>query len=146
MGTLVISLGSLPVLALKVGADQIKLGRDPANDVVLPLPEVGDFHAILIPSREGALIQASKGEALLVNGKVVEAAALSSSDTTLLGGYRLRWLDAQYLPGAAPEDTGLAGSESHATSPVEQEVPAAGESTTGVVARVLVTLGRDAGL
>ena len=38
MGKLVISLGSLPVLAVEIGEQVVRIGRSTDNDLVLPLP------------------------------------------------------------------------------------------------------------
>jgi hypothetical protein len=45
MAKLAISLGSLPVLAVEVGTKPVRVGRSTDNDLVLPLPDVADFHA-----------------------------------------------------------------------------------------------------
>ncbi len=144
MGTLLISLGSLPVLALNVRGRELRLGRAPGNDVILPLPDVADSHALIVPSASSTSIQSIGGESLLVNGRAVERAELSPADVVMLGGYSLRWLgDEGSVTGGAAGDASLS-QESHATNPVDpQPHPQADD---GIVARVRVVVGRDLGL
>ena len=92
MGQLVISLGTLPILAFKVGEGTTRLGRDESNDIVLSLPEVAPFHAEIRRGGDCSSIHAMGDELLLVNGHAVEGAELSRRDAITLGGYRLEWL------------------------------------------------------
>jgi DNA-binding NtrC family response regulator len=93
MAQLVISLGSLPILAFRVGEGATRLGRDQSNDIVLSLPEVAPFHAEIRRHGDCSGIHAMGDELLLVNGHSVEGAELSPGDVITLGGYRLEWLD-----------------------------------------------------
>ncbi len=144
MGTLLVSLGSLPVLALRVSDRELRLGRAPGNDVILPLPDVADAHALVVPSGSSTTIQSIGGESLLVNGRAVERAELSPADVVMLGGDSLRWLgDEGPVAGGAAGDASLS-QESHETNPVDpQSQPQGGD---GLVARVRVVVGRDLGL
>jgi DNA-binding NtrC family response regulator len=91
MGRLSISLGSLPILAVTVDEEKTRLGRSRENEIVLPLPEIGETHAEIVSTDETAVIRACSGERLLVNGRSVDEATLADGDVVSLGGYRLVW-------------------------------------------------------
>ncbi|MGH7753496.1 MAG: sigma 54-interacting transcriptional regulator [Gemmatimonadales bacterium] len=141
MSRLLVSLGSLPLLSFKVPGDCVRLGRDPANDIVLSLPEAADFHAEITRQGGRAYIRSSNGEAVLVNGRATEGALLCEQDMITLGGYRLQWLTDE---GSRQEPTGSdpEPSASHPTIPLLEPEGAANRP----VSRLVVTGGRDAGL
>src|SRR5262245_56263343 len=93
MPKLIVSLGSLAVLALPLGPKPIRLGRSSDNDVILPLPEVADFHALLTPEGEEADLEAQPGESFVHEGRLVARVRLRSRTRVALGGYRLHLLD-----------------------------------------------------
>jgi DNA-binding NtrC family response regulator len=141
MSRLLVSLGSLPLLSFRVPDHSVRLGRDPANDIILSLPEAADFHAEITRQGLGAFIRSSNGEAVLVNGRATDGAPLSERDVITLGGYRLQWLTDEGAP-QAPAGADSQRPASHITSPLlESEEP-----PSGPVTRLVVTGGRDSGL
>jgi DNA-binding NtrC family response regulator len=127
---LLVSLGSLPLLAVRVPPGTLRLGRSPDNDIVLGLPEVADSHAVIVPSGPRAVIRSLAGEAILVNGRAAEEADLSNGDLVTLGGYRLRWIGDDRALGGVADDSVSSPVRSHATHPVEELSSAPGAPPT----------------
>jgi DNA-binding NtrC family response regulator len=126
MGKLAISLGSLPVLAVEIGEDVIRIGRSTDNDLVLPLPDVADIHAEISSTGEICEVSALEGESVYRGGDPVTRAALLPGDQIGLGCYRLRWL-ASESDRSLPESA-LAGARSHGTKPLERPAKSGGRA------------------
>jgi DNA-binding NtrC family response regulator len=139
MKRLEVLLGSLPILAFRLERSATRLGRAPDNDVVLPLPDVADFHATLHCGDDSVVIRAAAGETLLVDGRSTCEAALSAGREVFLGGYRLRLCDE--IPGEEDRDRDLIGNTSSLSMPAARIAAVAGT----VVTRVIVAGGPDAG-
>jgi len=137
-----VALGALPILALELDRESIRLGRSRDNDIVLSLPEVADHHAVFDVTPRSVVLRALEGESFLLNGKPATSAPLRKTDEVILGGYRLQLLAHDGQLGAPGPEPGDSAAETHHTVPVEQDAEAAG----GPVTRVLVTAGRDQGL
>jgi len=143
MGRLVVSLGALPLLALKLSPGVTRLGRARGNDIVLPLPEIADDHAAISPDGENVRFRAERGESFLFNGRPADEALLAPGDTVILGGYRLRWLAGEARTGGT-----VLAHESTTAEPVPTTTPidAPQASEGGPVRRVIVARGRDVGM
>lgn len=68
------------------------IGRDAANDVVLPAPYVSRRHAVLLVAETGAyVVDLRSRNGTLVNGRTVQDEALVPGDQITIGGYSLRF-------------------------------------------------------
>jgi len=126
MGKLAIFLGSLPVLAVEIGEEVVRIGRSTDNDLVLPLPDVADAHAEISSTGENCEVSALGGESLHRGGHPVTEAALVPGDQIDLGCYRLRWLGSE--SDRPLIETALAGARSHGTKPLERPVKSGGRA------------------
>lgn len=76
--------------ALRTG--RFFIGRDSANDVVLPAPYVSRRHAVLLVAETGAyVVDLRSRNGTLVNGRTVQDEALVPGDQITIGGYGLRF-------------------------------------------------------
>lgn len=67
------------------------IGRDPANDVVLPAAYVSRRHAVLLLAETAAyVVDLRSRNGTLVNGRTVQDEALVPGDQITIGGYGLR--------------------------------------------------------
>jgi DNA-binding NtrC family response regulator/pSer/pThr/pTyr-binding forkhead associated (FHA) protein len=150
MSRLVISLGSLAVVTLRIAEGTTRIGRDRGNDVVLSLPEVADFHAEIVCGADGdATIQTVGEELFLLNGRPVRSAGLSSAGQILLGGYRLRWIEAPRgtpLVDGTVEAKGSGEAQDAEGAPPTMPVEAPHSAGHGPVKRLVVIAGHDSGL
>src|SRR2546427_6516230 len=65
MSRMSIALGSLRLLTVEVTKGTTRLGRARSNDIILSLPDIADFHAVISRSSTGTVIRAVEGESLL---------------------------------------------------------------------------------
>jgi len=126
MGKLVISLGSLPLLAVEIGEERTRIGRSADNDLVLPLPDVADYHAEIRSKGETCEIQAAQDESLGQRGRTVDRARLSPGDQVALGCYRLQWLTPEADSDPSQPALDLANLRSHGTKTLEQPLNSGG--------------------
>ena len=148
MSRLVVSLGSLPVLAFRLAAVSQRLGRLRDNDIVLPLPEVADVHAVITRDDRRILIRAAPGEILTRDGRSVTEADLSDRRPVSLGGYRLRWLAADDPATADLHGVVVSGRATDHISTAEAPLPSDHRGPAGPVkagARLRVAAGPDTG-
>ena len=137
MGRVEISLGALPMFAVGVRSGCTRIGRAADNDIVLPLPEVADFHAEIVSSEGHGVVRSVGDETVLLNGQEVDEASLAPGDRIQLGGYRLRWLE-----GDEVGEDDLAGQR----QPTVGLLPTLeSEATDSAVTRVVVVVGPDMG-
>jgi DNA-binding NtrC family response regulator len=139
MGKLSISLGSLPVLAVEIGEEVVRIGRSTDNDLVLPLPDVADVHAEVHSTGDICEVTALQGESLYRGGLPVTRVDLVPGDEIGLGCYRLRWL-ASESDRSLPESA-QAGGRSHGTKPLEHPAKRGGRPVG-----IEVTGGAERGL
>lgn len=71
-----------------------RVGRNPANDLVLNNDSVSGFHAEILRSRDGrfTITDLDSSNGILVNGRRVESARLENNDIMELGEAKLRFL------------------------------------------------------
>jgi DNA-binding NtrC family response regulator len=119
MGKLAIFLGSLPVLAVEIGEKTTRLGRSTQNDIVLPLPDVADFHAEMFATGDRCEIRALARESVRSQGRPVARAILSSGEHVALGGYHLQWLTGDSDQGPSASVADLVSARAHGTKPLE---------------------------
>ncbi|MBI3449419.1 MAG: sigma 54-dependent Fis family transcriptional regulator [Acidobacteria bacterium] len=143
MGKLLVSLGSMPLLAFELEDGTTLIGRARANGIVLTLPEIADAHAELTISGPEASIRAVGEESVLVNGHLVKESSLAPGDVALLGGYRLRWSPPGSEAPSATDAPSAPGTHSHSTNPEEGS---SNVDESGSVQRVIVVGGLDVGL
>lgn len=126
MGKLVISLGSLPVLAVEIGEQVVRIGRSTDNDLVLPLPDVADAHAEISLAGKICEVTALEGESLHRGGLPVTRADLVPGDEIGLGCYRLQWLASE--SDHSLHESALAGARSHGTKTLEETAKRGGRA------------------
>jgi transcriptional regulator with AAA-type ATPase domain len=151
MNRLVVFLGSLPVLAFEVTKDRLRLGRGRENDIVLPLPDVADRHAVISRSGGRVVIHATDGEHVFREGRPVREADLSGGGTVGVGGYRLRWIaggdgfEPEGIRPGIPADAGIV-RVSTAEEPVPASPPAGPFAAPMGPLLLQVAAGPDRGL
>jgi len=120
MGKLVITLGSLPLLAIEIGEEKTRIGRSADNDLVLPLPDVADHHAEIFSTGNTCEVEAVHGESLVQHGRAIDRARLSPGDQVALACYRLQWLTPEAGSDRTQPELGLVHLRSHGTKTLEQ--------------------------
>jgi pSer/pThr/pTyr-binding forkhead associated (FHA) protein len=85
---LVVKLKGRPLKTYPFAGQEMSIGRNPENDIVIDNLSVSRKHAVFTSSKDGFYIEdcGSKNGTLL-NGKAVKRAKLNSGDTILLGKY-----------------------------------------------------------
>ena len=88
-----ITAGDLPVLrpqVVQLEGERLTIGRDPANDVVLPDPNVSRFHAEVV-ARDGRLrlVDLDSRNGTRFDGELVEETPLEPGSEVGIGPYRL---------------------------------------------------------
>jgi DNA-binding NtrC family response regulator len=141
MGKLVITLGSLPLLAVEIGEGRTRIGRSADNDLVLPLPDVADYHAEIHSTGATCEVEAAQGESLGQHGRAIDRARLSPGEQVSLGCYRLQWLTPEVDSDRSQPELDLANLRSHGTKTLEQS-----RQTGGRVVGLEVMDGAEHGL
>ena len=84
--------GDLVLVAVRDGA--LRLGRDPAADVVFDDPSVSRRHAIVLPRDGGTVILDDRSlNGVRVNGQRVMAQTLRDGDAISLGAVTMRFVE-----------------------------------------------------
>jgi pSer/pThr/pTyr-binding forkhead associated (FHA) protein len=93
--------------------EEVLIGRDHGNHIVLPLPTVSRQHAIIRRKEKGFVIEDQSGKGLQVNDKTVSHATLKHDDSICIKGFRLIFKfeekdhhpEKQTIPRTTPKDT-----------------------------------------
>jgi pSer/pThr/pTyr-binding forkhead associated (FHA) protein len=81
------------VVLMPLHADVVRVGRSPANDIVLDDASVSRRHALLTVRGDATVILDDRSlNGIQVNGARVSEAALKDGDTVLLGHVTLRYV------------------------------------------------------
>jgi pSer/pThr/pTyr-binding forkhead associated (FHA) protein len=82
------------VVLMPLHAEVVRVGRSPANDIVLDDASVSRRHALLTVRGEATVILDDRSlNGIQVNGTRVSEAALKDGDTVLLGHVTLRYVE-----------------------------------------------------
>jgi pSer/pThr/pTyr-binding forkhead associated (FHA) protein len=82
------------VVLMAVNAEVVRVGRSPANDIVLDDSSVSRRHALLTVRGEATVILDDRSlNGIQVNGTRVSEAALKDGDIVLLGHVTLRYVE-----------------------------------------------------
>jgi len=91
----------LPVLGVRTVAfegDQLKLGRDPRNDVVLSDPNVSRFHAEVVRSDAGIeLVDLGSRNGTRLDGELVQTGRIDAGSEIGIGPFRLLFDGASFV-------------------------------------------------
>lgn len=81
----------MPHSRLRMDRAQLRLGRDPSNDIVLDHPTVSPHHAEIVSGASGARIKdlSRGGSGVRINGRLVSRGFLKTGDEIAIGPFRL---------------------------------------------------------
>ncbi len=72
--------------------DEVSVGRDPRNDLVINDPTVAAFHAVVTPASQGHLLRGlQSASGVYVNGVRVQAQLLRPNDDVMIGSVQLHY-------------------------------------------------------